>query len=181
MTATSVWAGVIVSSLDDALPWYREVTGVGVAESGEGWAVLRFPDGSGFELCEGDPSTPGLVFPSYGADGGPPVMPGFAVEDVEAVLPGLTVARTLPGWVVVVAPGGLRVVLTEQDAKAGEGLVGFEITCPQREELVAFCEHVGATVVINEPGALRVVPVVRGRRDADVTDPDGNLVRLVSR
>lgn len=178
MTAVAVWAGIIVTSLDTAVAWYAKTTGAAHVDAGEGWATLRFPDGSGFELTQGNPAAPGTAFPSYGSDDGPPVMPGFAVEDSDAAVAGLTIARSLPGWIVVVAPGGLRVVIAVTDSDPTRGLVGFRFTSPVAEECSAFLERLGTTAEVEVGAAWQVIPVVAGPRDRTLADPDGNVLEL---
>ena len=179
MTALPVWAGVIVTDLAVAVRWYAETTRAQVVESTERWASLAFRDGSGFELHLGDPERPGLTFPSYGSNPGPCVMPGFSVDDVEAAAEGLVVARSLPGWIVVAAPGDLRVVLADRDSEAGEGLIGFAFATPGPAELRSFLEHIGADGEVERSGRTRVVPVVVGSDDAELADPEGNPLRVV--
>jgi catechol 2,3-dioxygenase-like lactoylglutathione lyase family enzyme len=182
VSAPAVWAGVIVRDLDASVAWYAETTGAAVEERADRWAALRFEHGSAIELQAGDPSAPGRTFPSYGSDAGPPVMPGFAVEDADEAALGLEVARALPGWVVVVAPGGLRVVLAERECAPGHGLVGFAFGSEQPEALRGFFEGLGIDAVVDRAPALAVAPVVAvpGVADGEVVDPDGNRLRLVS-
>jgi catechol 2,3-dioxygenase-like lactoylglutathione lyase family enzyme len=177
----AAWAGIIVRDLEASVTWYVETTGGTVEEHTDRWAVLRFEDGSSIELQAGDPAAPGLTFPSYGHDSGPPVMPGFAVEDAEEVADGLEVARALPGWIVVVAPDGLRIVLAERECGPGRGLVGFAFESGQPEALRAFLEGLGVDAAVDGEQAVGVVPVVAvpGAAHAQVTDPEGNRLRLV--
>lgn len=181
MTAVAVWAGVIVTDLTRAVPWYVEATGAVLAESSERWAALAFADGSCIELHEGDPERPGLTFPSYGGDPGPPVMPGFSVDDVDEQATGLVVARSLPGWLVVVAPDGLRVVLADRDSDPGQGLVGFAIETPAGAALRTFLDGIGAPDPVETGPRTRVVPLIAGPDEAEVSDPEGNLLRRVRR
>lgn len=178
MSAAAVWAGVIVRDLAASAEWYRRTLGCRVREKGEGWVSLSFPDGSGVELHAGDPMRPGLVFPSYGADGGPPVMPGYSVEDPDVRATGLTVVRSLPAWIVVVAPDGLRVVLTDRERQPGRGLVGFRYTSPAAAEQRAFLGAIGAADEVEQAAAVRVVPIVAADRDSEITDPDGTAIDL---
>ena len=181
MTALAVWAGVIVTDLARAVGWWAEATGARVAETGERWAALAFPDGSCIELHEGDPERPGLTFPSYGGDPGPAVMPGFSVDDADEHAGRLVVTRSLPGWLVVVAPGGLRVVLADRDTEAGRGLVGFAFESTEAAALQSFLESLDARCNVEAGSRTRVVPLVAASEEAEVTDPEGNLLRLVRR
>lgn len=183
MTAVPVYAGVIVRELDVSVTWYTRALGCRLAEEGAGWALLSFGNGSAFELFSGDPDRPGLTFPSYGAFGdqaGPSVMPGFAVEEPEELALGLSVARRLPDWVVVVAPDGLRIVLSERDGDGASGLVGFRFSSPEPEAQRAFLGRVTVDATVDE-GGVGAVPLVAGDRDDELTDPDGTRIALVSR
>lgn len=181
MSAPAVWAGIIVTDLEASAAWYVDTTGARLVEESGRWVALRYGDGSCLELYAGDPSMPGLTFPSYGSDPGPPVMPGFSVDEGDALAGGFEVARSLPGWIVVIAPSGLRVVLADRDSDAAVGLIGFDFMSPDADDLRAFLGRVGAVSDVTHGERLAVVPVVAAAADDDVTDPDGNVVRLRSR
>lgn len=180
MSAVGVWAGVICTDLEVSVPWYVDTFGGQLAERGGRWAVVRFADGSAFELYAGRRDMPGLTFPSYGRDAGPPVMPGYSLEEPEVAAETLEVARSLPDWIVVVGPLGLRVVLTSRDSTPDEGLVGFRYASPEPAALQEFLRSVGSDDAVASGQALEVVPVVRAGRSEQVTDPDGTVIDLVA-
>lgn len=180
MRALAAWAGIIVRDLDVSAAWYRDVLPVQDIEQGDGWVAFNLVGGSCVELHAGDPDKPGLVFPSYGADPGPAVMPGLSVPDPVATSVSLDVMRVFPDWMVVAAGDGLRIVLTDRCVEPGQGLVGFAFTSPDPDALAALLAHVGFDAVV-EPGARhQVVPLVAARSDGDLVDPDGTLLRLAS-
>lgn len=180
MSAVPVWAGVIVADLGTSTAWYATELGCVPDEVGDGWQALRFRDGSVIELYAGDRGRPSLIFPSYGAEREPPVMTGFAVEEPASVAADLRVARSLPGWIVVVAPDGLRVVLTDRDGDGASGLVGFRYTSPKPAPQRQFFDRLGVMADVAE-GDRGAVPVVAGSRDARVFDPDGGAVDIAGR
>lgn len=175
-----MWAGIIVRALDTSLPWYRRKVGGRVRESTPQWAALDLPDGACIELFQGDPKTPGSTFPSYGSDPGPPLLPGFAVEDPKQSAEGLRVARSFPGWVVVIAPDGLRVALLSSDAGPASTLVGFRLDSPRPSDLRVFLDELGLTAEVRKAAVSRVAPVLLLTRAGDQTlvDPDGNEIAL---
>lgn len=179
MTPEACYAGIIVSDLERSVGWYREqLSGAAVDGPADGWAKLRFGDGSEIELVEGDPARPGLSFPSYGSDAGPPVLPGYGCAEPDAVADGLPIARQLPGWIVVISPDGLRLVLSGSDSDERQGVVAFRYTSPDPQALESFLARLGVDAVIDE-GPLGVVPVLVGGREATLTDPDGTTLVVV--
>jgi catechol 2,3-dioxygenase-like lactoylglutathione lyase family enzyme len=181
VTARAAWAGVIVSDLPESIGWYAAQLGMTVLEQEPAWAKLGFPNRTTLELYRGDPTRPGGVFPSYGTDDGPPVLPGYAVDSPEelAETEALRVARALPGWVVVAAPDRLRLVLLEAEVGKGRGLVGFRFTSTASKAQRHFLDRLtifGPEVV---DGEVAVVPVVLGQRTAVLTDPDGTAIAVV--
>lgn len=178
-TTAPVYLGIIVSRLERSLAWYREHFGVQGEELTDGWAKLTFADTTEIELVEGDRSRPGLSFPSYGTDGGPPVMPGYGCAEPDDVAEGLVVARRLPDWIVVVAPDGLRVVLTSREGDARTGLVGFRYSSPEPDVQRSFLERIGSTDAVEGSDTVAVVPVIAAGRDAVLEDPDGTTLVLV--
>jgi hypothetical protein len=180
MTALAVYVAVIVTDLRAGASWYEAILRRPVTDQDGRWACIRLPNGSSVELVEGDPTRPGSAFPSYGNDTGPAVLPGFGVEDPEAATIGLRVARRLPEWVVVVAPDGVRLVVTSDEGvgTGGSGLVGFRFTTPMPEAQHAFLTGLGVPAAV-EAGAVGVVPVFASGRDALLTDPGGNPVQLI--
>lgn len=174
----AVYAGIVVSDVDASTAWYERTLGCATREVGPGWACLDFPDGTAIELFAGDPQKPGLTFPSYAAATGPPVLPGFALEDPDTVLDGLIVVRSLPGWHVVVAPDGLRMVLTVWDSDAGPGLAGFRFTSPKAGALRRFLEQIGLPATVTDGRTPAVVPVVAAGHDGTLVDPDGTTLQL---
>jgi catechol 2,3-dioxygenase-like lactoylglutathione lyase family enzyme len=181
LTAVAVWAGIIVADLVRAVPWYAAATGATLVESSDRWAALGFADGSGIELHAGDPERPGLTFPSYRRDPGPPVMPGYSVDDAEEAAAGLEVARSLPGWLVVVAPGRLRIVLADRDSDPERGIVGFRYESPEPGALTAYLAALGAPSAVAHGATLRVVPLLMAPHEGEVADPEGNALGLVRR
>lgn len=183
MSTSAAWAGIIVADLDASLPWYTRELGAVLAEQDRRWAKLAFPNGSAIELFEGDCASPGTTFLSYGDDPGPPVMPGYAVDDPAelAASQGLRVARALPGWVVVAAPDRLRLALVAADVGAGRGLVGFRFTTTEQEQQRRFLDRIAVVGPEIADGAVAVVPVIAARRAADLVDPDGTAIALVTR
>lgn len=179
MTAAAAWAGIIVADLALSAAWYADVLGVAVADAGAGWVAFRLEGGGMIELYGGDRDRPGLVFPSYGADDGPPVMPGFCVEDPAEAADGLPVMRALPDWVVVAAPDGLRLVLTDRDCEPCRGLVGFAFASPDPGALRGFLARVGLQAEVEPARRHAVVPVIVADREEILQDPDGTAVRLV--
>lgn len=177
--AAPVYLGIIVSALDRSLAWYCEQFDVEFRDRVQGSAMLRFPDDSEIELIEGDRSHPGLSFPSYGNDGGPPLLPGYGCIEPDETAEGLTVVRRLPDWIVVVAPDGLRVVLTDRDSDAHTGLVGFRFGSPQPEDQRSFFERIGSSDTVGQAGTVSVLPVIAADRDATLEDPDGTTLVLV--
>jgi catechol 2,3-dioxygenase-like lactoylglutathione lyase family enzyme len=179
----AAWAGVVVRDLDESLAWWASEVGGQIAEREPSWAKLRFTNGTTVELFAGDPADPGAVFPSYGPDPGPPILPGYALDDPEgaAEAGGLEVVRSLPGWVVVVAPDRLRIVLLTADVRRGPGLVGFRLTSTSAGDQRAFLDELGIAGPEVVDGEVAVVPIVRGRRAGSREDPDGRTVELVAR
>jgi catechol 2,3-dioxygenase-like lactoylglutathione lyase family enzyme len=183
VSARAAWAGIIVTDLDRSAAWYaRELRAV-VADRDERWVKLDFPNGSVIELFRGDRSDPGGTFPSYGMDAGPPVMPGYAVEDAAELVDAhaLEVSRSLPGWVVVAAPDRLRVVLMGTEPGGGGGLAGFRFTSTAGADQRRFLEALSVEGAELADGEIAVVPVVRCGRSGEVADPDGTPLVLVSR
>lgn len=178
MTA-AVWAGIIVADLALSAAWYTDVLGTAMSDAGDGWVAFALDGGGVIELYGGDRDRPGLIFPSYGADRGPPVMPGFCVADPVEAADGLEVMRTLPDWVVVAAPDGLRLVLTDRDCEPRRGLVGFQFASPEPAALRGFLARVGLPADVDHGRRHAVVPVIAADRDEDLADPDGTPVRLV--
>ncbi len=181
--SAAAWAGIIVEDLDRSLAWYLATLGCSLLDRDGSWAKLGFANGTAIELFVGDREVAATAFPSYGMDPGPPVMPGYAVDDPEglaeaAVLP---VARTLPGWVVVVAPDCLRLVLLQADVGTGRGLVAFRCASSDPDAQRAFLARLGLDEVEIERGAPAVVPVIRGPREAVLIDPDGTTIVQVRR
>lgn len=181
MSARAAWAGVIVSDVEASAAWYAQALGARVPDRDERWAKLTFPNGTTIELFTGDRSDPGASFPSYGADPGPPVMPGYAIEDPEALVEahGLEVARFLPGWLVVVAPDRLRMVLLSADPRRGQGLVGFRFSTISRADQERFLDQVDVAGPEMVDGEVGVTPVFRGRRSVELQDPDGTRIVVV--
>jgi catechol 2,3-dioxygenase-like lactoylglutathione lyase family enzyme len=178
VTATAAWAGVIVGDLDASSRWYSDVLPVESTESGQGWIAFNLVGGSCVELHAGDRERPGLVFPSYGTQAGPPVMPGFAVDDVGEAAGGFEVLRVFPDWVVVAAPDGLRVVLTDRECDPGRGLVGFAFASPDPDSLAAFLASLGYGCEVVTGERHEVVLRVASDRECELVDPDGTVVRL---
>lgn len=179
MTAIPVYAGVVVSNLEQALVWYERVLDCHLAERGIGWVMLRFDNGSVIELFEGDPAQPERTFPSYGSHRGPSVMPGYAIEDPEFTAANLPVARQLPDWVVVVAPDGLRIVLSSREGDGHAGIIGFRFSSPDPDVQQAFLDQIEIKDPVLE-GTVGAVPLVAAERDGEVADPDGNRFLLVT-
>jgi catechol 2,3-dioxygenase-like lactoylglutathione lyase family enzyme len=180
MIAVAAYAGIIVSQLERSAAWYAEVLEVEPQRAQDGWVKLPLGDGSEIELVAGDLRHPGYTFPSYGKEHGPPVMAGYSVEDADEAAAGLDVVRRLPGWVVVIAPDRLRLVLCEQDSRADSGLVGFRYTSTAAAEQQAFLTSIDVVDVVTEGEAVRVVPVIAAGRDATLVDPDGTVLECVS-
>lgn len=174
--ATPAWAGIIVRDLEASLAWYRDTLGCGLGDQGARWAVVTFPDGSAIELTVGDPARPGTAFPSYRDDDGPPVMPGFCVDEPAELARSFTVARWLPEWVVVVGPERLRVVLTCHRSDGARGLVGFRVRTPVVDDHRGWFDQLGAIVRVEAGPRLEVAPIVYGGADAELADPDGTAV-----
>jgi catechol 2,3-dioxygenase-like lactoylglutathione lyase family enzyme len=180
MTPSPCYVGVIVRDLETSVAWYTKTLRCRVAESGTGWASLELDGGSRVELTAGDPDQPGVAFPSYGNERGPSVLPGYNVEEPEDLAEGLTVARRLPEWIVVVAPDRVRVVLTRRECEPGRGLVGFRWLTPEPGEQRAFLDQLGVPGTVEEAPSSDVVPVIRGPRAAEVEDPDGHVLAIVT-
>lgn len=178
--AVPVWAGIVVRDLERSVRWYTDALGVGVADRGESFATVQFRDGSTVELVTGDPNRPGTAFPSYRDDPGPSVIPGFRVFDPAEAARRLVVARWLPDWIVVVGPDGLRSVLCRGDGDAATGVVGFDVTAPDADALSAWFASFGAPTTVGRAERLCVVPVVAGRSDEELTDPDGTRLRIMA-
>lgn len=174
-----VYAGIVVSDMTASTAWYEKALACAVEDGGERWTCLRFPDQSCIELFTGDPARPGDTFPSYAGAAGPPVMPGYAVEDPELAVEGLAVARSLPDWHVVVAPDGLRVVLTVRDGDGLSRFVGFRFTSPMADAQRGFLSSLGVLDEVIEGTAQAVVPLVAADREQLLTDPDGTMIQLV--
>lgn len=175
-----VYAGIVVSDVAASAQWYARELTCPVTERGNGWCCLTFPDHSTIELFAGDPARPGETFPSYGGAPGPPVMPGYAVDEPDDVVANLRVARSLPDWHVVVAPDGLRVVVTRRDTDHAVGLVGFHLLSPAVAEQRAFLDALGATDALDWGPAPAVVPRVAAARTGRILDPDGTAIELVA-
>lgn len=179
MSAAS-YAAVVVSDLAVSVPWYVQALGCEEVERGAGWVCLAFDDGSRIELFAGDPRRPGTALPSYGRDTGPPVLPGLGVTEPAEAARDLRVVRRLPGWYVVVAPGGVRIVLTDLEGVAGRGLVGFRWRVPDAEALTRFLRTLGCDDPV-EVGEPAVIPRVAGWHVGTLADPDGTLVECTDR
>lgn len=179
-TVVPVYAGIVVSDVAASAAWYEEVLACRLDEHGDGWSCLTFPDLSTIELFAGDPARAGETFPSYAGADGPPVMPGYAVDDPEEVIDGLRVTRSLPDWYVVVAPDGLRVVVTLRETEAAPGLAGFRFISPAPEPQRHFLADLGVTDHVAAGFAPAVVPVIAADRSARLTDPDGTPIELVA-
>jgi catechol 2,3-dioxygenase-like lactoylglutathione lyase family enzyme len=176
----AAYAGIIVTDLARSLAWYREQLPEALSDGvADGWVKLTFADDSEIELVEGDPTRPGLSFPSYGRDDGPPVLPGYACPDPDELAEGLTVARRLPDWIVVVTPDGLRLVLAGRDGDTKQGLVAFRYTSPDPAPQQQFLERIGSADEVVDGAGVTVVPVLAVGREATLTDPDGNTLVLV--
>jgi len=175
-----VYAGIVVSDVAASAAWYEQALSCRTDEQGDGWSCLVFPDHSTIELFAGDPARAGETFPSYGGADGPPVMPGYAVDDPEEVVDGLRVSRSLPDWYVVVAPDGLRVVVTLRDTGAAPGLAGFRFLSPVPEPQRRFLAGLGVADDVASGAAPAVVPLIAGDRSARLTDPDGTPIELVA-
>jgi catechol 2,3-dioxygenase-like lactoylglutathione lyase family enzyme len=180
VTASAAWAGIVVTDLERSVAWYCDLLRCKAAEHDERWAKLDLPNGSCIELFAGNRKAVGEVFPSYGPDPGPPVLPGYAVEDPAELIEqhALEVVRSLPGWVVVAAPDRLRVVLTTADLGEGRGLVGFRLTSIDAAAQRSFLEIFDSAADVVDGPAAHVVPVVRAGREGEVEDPDGTSVLL---
>lgn len=177
--AVPVYAGIVVSDVGASVTWYEQALSCSIREQGPGWTCLAFTDNTTIELFAGDPAHPGETFPSYGGEQAPAVMPGYAMEDPELVLGGLQVARSLPDWHVVVAPDGLRVVLTVRETHDVAGLAGFRFTSPDTAAQQTFLDGLGLPGHVGFGRAPGVVPVVTADRDAHLVDPDGTPLELV--
>lgn len=176
-----VYAGIVVSDVAVSAAWYTRVLSCAVEDEGEGWSCLRFPDGSAIELFGGDPRRAGETFPSYGGAPGPPVLPGYAVDEPDDAVVGLHIARSLPDWHVVVAPDGLRVVVTLREGGGGDlGLRGFRLSTPAVAEQRAFLGRLGAEDSVDWGPVPAVVPRIAADRSASVTDPDGTPIELLA-
>ena len=174
-----VYAGIVVSDVTASVAWYEQSLACSIREQGPGWTCLAFPDNTIIELFAGDPTRAGETFPSYGGEQAPPVMPGYALEDPDLVLDGLQVARSLPDWHVVVAPDGLRVVLTVRDTDDLRGLAGFRFASPASDAQQRFLDRLGLPGHVAFGQVPTVVPVVGADRDASLVDPDGTPLELV--
>lgn len=174
-----VYAGIVVSDMAASAAWYAQALACAVEEGGERWTCLRFSDHSSIELFAGDPDKPGETFPSYGGAPGPPVMPGYAVEDPELAVEGLSVARSLPDWHVVVAPDGLRVVLTVRDADEPPRFAGFRYTSPMADDQRSFLTGLGVRDEVAAGPGPDAVPLISADRAQVLTDPDGTMIELV--
>ncbi len=179
MSATPVWAGVVVSDLARSTAWYTATLGCAVTERSARLAVLAFPDGSTIELVLGDPTRPASAFPSYREEPGPPVMPGFSVEDPDELGRGFAIASWLPQWVVAVGPEGLRAVLCDR-VGAGRALCGFRVASPVPDAHREWFASFGAVIEAVEADELSVGLRIRGTADAEHRDPDGTPVRIVA-
>jgi catechol 2,3-dioxygenase-like lactoylglutathione lyase family enzyme len=179
--SAAAWAGIIVAELDRSLVWYTTNLACSVAEREPSWAKLGFANGSVIELFQGDRDDVATTFPSYGGDPGPPVMPGYAVDAPEELAEQhcLEVARALPGWVVVVAPDQLRLVLISSEVGRGRGLVDFRFVSTAGRAQHEFLTRLAIDGPEVVDGDVAVVPVVRGLRDAELTDPDGTTIMVV--
>lgn len=178
MNGEAVWAGVIVSDLAASAAWYVRELGCTLREDGDSWAALHTPSGGAVELFVGDRARPGRVFPSYGSDPGPPVLPGFAVEDPQALSESLAVVRRLPDWVVVVAPDGLRIVLTVADGSGN--LHGFRLHSPDPQPQQGFFAALGIPVDVAQGQTPTATLLLAADRDEHITDPDGTPITLVT-
>jgi catechol 2,3-dioxygenase-like lactoylglutathione lyase family enzyme len=178
--AVAVYAAVVVSDVAVSSRWYASTLSCTPEEHGEGWSCMLLPDHSAIELFAGDPAHPGRTFPSYAGREGPAVMPGYSVEDPEATVGGLAVARSLPDWHVVVAPDGLRIVVTHRDTDIVLGLVGFRYESPAVRAQRAFLDRLGVDDPVTSGPRPSVVPVVVGDSAQRLADPDGNVIELVT-
>lgn len=178
MTPIAVYAGVIVSDLARSVPWYVRTLGGRVSEEGSDWACLRLADDSAIELVLGDAEHPGLSFHSYGGDPGPPVLPGYAVADPRGAAAGLRVVHHLPEWIVVVAPDGVRLVLTDREGAGDAGLIGFRFASPRPDEQAAFLGRLGIDAEVVAAERPAVVPVLAGRVATILRDPDGTPLEI---
>lgn len=176
----AVYAGIVVSDVGASAAWYREALDCAAGDAGDGWSCLVFPDNSTIELFAGNPARAGDTFPSYGGAHGPPVMPGYTVDDPEETIKGLRVTRSLPDWYVVVAPDGLRVVVTHRETEVAPGLVGFRFASPEPLEQRGFLDALGVADDVAGGSRPAVVPVVSGDRSTRLLDPDGTPIELVS-
>jgi catechol 2,3-dioxygenase-like lactoylglutathione lyase family enzyme len=183
VSAHAAWAGIIVADVEASALWYHRELGGALTDHDERWAKLDFPNGTVIELFQGDRTDPGSAFPSYGLDPGPPVMPGYAVEEPAdlAEREHLEVMRSLPDWVVVAAPDRLRVVLLGGQPGRGNGLVGFRYTTTEPAAQQRFLEGIAGDGIDIADGEVAVVPILRGPRSGEVTDPDGTAITLVRR
>lgn len=175
-----VYAGIVVSDIAVSAAWYEQVLGCPVSEGGQDWVCLRFPDHSSIELFAGDPRHAGAVFPSYGGAHAAAVMPGYAVADPEEAVEGLPVARRLPDWYVVVAPDGLRVVLTTRDSDAPSRFVGFRFTSPIVDAQQRFLAALGVVDEVAAGDDLGAVPLIGADRTEMLSDPDGTFLQLMA-
>jgi catechol 2,3-dioxygenase-like lactoylglutathione lyase family enzyme len=133
MNALPAYAGIIVSRIERSVAWYADVLGVEPGAPQDGWVTLPLGDGSTLELVAGDLGRPGLSFPSYGREQGPPVMAGYSVEDPDAAADGLEV--------VVVR---LSVRLQEEaqvEKRFREHLLGSEEQCDEQSPDPAVPAH----------------------------------------
>lgn len=176
----AAYVGIVVSDVATSAQWCEAALRCTPEQRGEGWACLLFSDGTSIELFEGDPTRPGATFPSYAGHDGPAVMPGYSVDEPETAVEGLTVARSLPDWHVIVAPDGLRVVVTHRNIEGMHGLSGFRYSSPAAQELRAFFERLGVSDPVTRGTRTSVVPVVVAESAERLIDPDGNPFDLVT-
>jgi hypothetical protein len=133
------------------------------------------------ELTAGDPAHPGLADASHRAESAVPVIPGYAVEDPQAVAAGLQIVRRFPDWIVVAAPAGLHVILHHHDVDFGRGLLGFRYTSPDAPTQQALLSALGSADPVIAGPTPSVVPIISSDRCERVTDPDGNPLELITR
>jgi catechol 2,3-dioxygenase-like lactoylglutathione lyase family enzyme len=180
VTGVAAWVGIVVTDLERSVAWYCDLLSCEAAEHDGRWAKLDLPNGTCIELFAGDRQSVGEVFPSYGSDPGPPVLPGYAVEDPEELAErhALAIVRSLPGWVVVTAPDGLRIVLTTAELGPGRGIVGFHLMSADVVTQRSFLRLIDPRADIDEAEAAQVVPILRAGRDGEAQDPDGTPLLL---
>jgi hypothetical protein len=179
--SAAAYAGIIVDDVDATCGWCETVLGCRSVDGGGDWACLEFPNGSRIELFAGRSRHPGLVFPSYGAEPGPAVLPGYTVEDPVALAETLDVARSLPDWQVVVTPDRSRLVLTDRHLGEGAGLVAFRWSSPAAAAQRTYLERLGIPAEVASAEVCRITPVVSGSADRELTAPGGVRFALVRR